>query len=297
MKIIIAGGSGFLGQALDQYFTAQGHQVSILTRSPQQANHLPWDGKTLGPWVEHLNSTDLLINLSGKSVDCRYTASHRKAIFASRLESTAILQKALQACASPPKAWLNASSATTYVHAEVHKMTETEGIIGDDFSMRVCKEWEAGFFAEPLPHTRKIALRTSIVLGDEGGAFPKLRGLTRWGLGGRQGSGRQWVSWVHLRDFCRAVDFCCQNETLRGPVNITAPEPIRNRDFMAALRQRYRRPWGLSAPQPILEIGTWLLQTESELILKSRYVFPQRLQESGFVFTYPRLSDALTALA
>ena len=296
MKVMIAGGTGFLGRSLESFFLEKGWQVFILTRNPKAKNHVFWDGITLGDWVSYLNQSQLLINLCGKSVDCRYTAKNRKQILESRLLSTTLLQKAMSECEAPPKVWLNSSSATIYIHAEEQPMTEQSGIIGDDFSMRVCKAWEQSFFNHPLPKTRKIALRTSIVLGNTGGAFPKLRSITKWGLGGTQGNGRQWVSWIHLTDFCEALWHCYQHEDLSGPINITAPNPVKNRDFMLALRQQYRKVFGLTAPQPLLELASWVLQTESELLLKSRYVFPHLLEQSGFHFKYPNLKVALKGL-
>ena len=160
MLLLIAGGTGFLGQALEDYFRQKGHTVTILTRKPQRNNHTAWDAQNLGPWTEALEEADLLINLTGKSVDCRYTEINRKTILQSRIASTSILQRALEACKNPPEVWLNASSATIYVHAEAEPMTEAKGVIGDDFSMRVCTAWEACFFEKELPQTRKVALRT-----------------------------------------------------------------------------------------------------------------------------------------
>jgi len=297
MHLLIAGGTGFLGQALENYFHQKGHTVTILTRKPRRENHIAWDAQNLGAWAESLEEADVLINLTGKSVDCRYTEANRRAILQSRMASTNILHRALEACENPPKVWLNASSATIYVHAEAEPMTEAKGVIGDDFSMRVCKAWEACFFEKKCSRTRQVALRTSIVLGNSGGAYPKLRTVTRWGLGGVQGDGRQWVSWIHELDFCRAVEYCIEQPDIAGAINITGPQPVRNRTLMAQLRNRYRRPFGLSAPQPLLELGTWLLQTESELLLKSRHVFPERLEKFGFTFDYASLPAALQALA
>ncbi len=187
MKIIIAAGTGFLGKNLEKYFTEKGSQVYILTRNPKRKNEIGWDAKTLGEWKNLLEASDVLINLAGKSVDCRYTEKNKREIYDSRINSTKVLQQAVDNCINKPKIWLNASSATIYVHSEKHLNTEENGIIGDDFSMDICKSWEEEFFKTENPDTRKVALRTSIVLGNDGGAFTKLKMITKLGLGGKQG--------------------------------------------------------------------------------------------------------------
>ncbi len=283
-KIIIAGGTGFLGRALSDFFKKKGDTVLVLTRTPRQKNHLYWDGMQEGKWISHLEKADILINLAGKSVDCRYHAKNKNAILSSRLNSTHLLNKVMAQLSNPPKIWLNASSATTYIHAETIKMTEAKGIIGDDFSMGVCKQWEAAFFEKPIVGCRKVAMRTSIVLGDDGGAFPKLKILTRLGFGGKQGRGNQMVSYIFIQDFCRAVDFIIQQPNISGPVNITSPSPIPNILFMEALRKRFKMPFGLNIGRPLLELGAWLSGTETELLLKSRFVYPEILIKKGFVF-------------
>ena len=283
-KIIIAGGSGFLGSALTDFFQKKGDQVLILTRHPKRTNELYWDGKNEGAWSILLNNCNTLINLAGKSVDCRYHTRNKKAILSSRIDSTNILNQAVAQCPNPPKVWLNASSATTYIHAESIKMTEKEGIIGDDFSMGACKRWEAAFFSKSISSVRKVAMRTSIILGDNGGALPKLKMIARLGFGGKQGRGNQMVSYISIQNFCRAVDFIIQNQDLSGAINITSPSPIPNADFMKNLRQRLHIPFGINIGQPLLEMGAWLTGTETELLLKSRNVYPQRLLNAGFVF-------------
>jgi uncharacterized protein len=294
MKIIIAGGSGFLGNALQKFFKNQ--EVWILTRNPKQKNEIFWDAKTLGNWSEKLENADVLINMTGKSVDCRYTDENRAEILTSRIESTRILQRAVDQSKNPPKIWLNSSSATIYVHAEKQLMTETNGIIGDDFSMNICKDWEQTFFESQNLKTRKVALRTAIVLGKEGEAFKKLKLITQLGLGGMQGNGRQKMSWIHIDDFCKAVDFIIKNEEISGSINISAPNPVDNKSFMNSLRLKLKMPFGLPAPVCLLEIGTLLLQTETELLLKSRNVFPERLLNYGFEFNFKTINDALDDL-
>lgn len=296
MKIIIAAGTGFLGKNLEDYFTGKGDHVYILTRSPKRKNEIYWDAKTIGEWRNVLEQADVLINLTGKSVDCRYHEQNRTEIYTSRIESTGILQKAVDHCAVPPKIWLNASSATIYVHSEKHLNTEKNGIIGDDFSMNICKSWEEEFFKTQTERIRKVALRTSIVLGNNGGAFPKLKMITKLGLGGKQGRGNQMVSWIHIDDFCRAVDWIIQNGDIDGAINITAPAPLSNEVMMKKLRKQLRAAFGLDAPVWQLEIASVFLNTETELLLKSRNVYPGKLMESRFHFSYPTFDEAIQAL-
>jgi len=294
MKIIIAGGSGFLGKSLENHF--KNHEIWILTRNPKRSNEILWDAKTIGNWTDKLEGADVLINMTGKSVDCRYNDKNRSEILRSRIDSTNILQTAVDNCKNPPKIWLNSSSATIYVHAETQLMTESNGIIGDDFSMNICKAWEKTFFEKQNRNTRKVSLRTAIVLGKEGEALKKLKTITRLGLGGKQGSGRQKMSWIHIEDFCRAVEFIIQNESINGVVNISAPNPIDNQDFMTILRKNLNIPFGIPSPVFILEIGTLLLQTETELLLKSRNVYPERLLNYGFQFRFETVENALGEL-
>ncbi|KAA2223932.1 TIGR01777 family oxidoreductase [Chryseobacterium sediminis] len=296
MKIIIAGGSGFLGENLEKYFTEKGNQVYILTRKPQRKNEIYWDAKTLGEWKNSLEKADVLINLTGKSVDCRYHEKNKQEIYSSRINSTKILQEAVNQCSEKPKIWMNASSATIYVHSEQHLNTEENGIIGDDFSMNICKSWEREFFAFKNEGMRKIALRTSIVLGNNGGAFPKLKMVTKLFLGGKQGQGNQMVSWIHIDDFCKALDWIIQHEDMSGAINITAPAPLSNDNMMKKLRKELKVPFGLNAPVWQLEIASLLLKTETELLLKSRNVYPERLIKGGFQFSFPGFDEAILNL-
>ncbi|MEG0927482.1 TIGR01777 family oxidoreductase [Chryseobacterium sp.] len=296
MKIIIAGGTGFLGENLKKYFTEKGNQVYILTRRPNRENEIYWDAKTVSEWKNILDHSDVLINLAGKSVDCRYNEKNKKEIYTSRVDSTKVLQEAVNLCTTKPKIWLNASSATIYVHSEKHLNTENSGIIGDDFSMNICKSWEQEFFKTKNEETRKVALRTSIVLGNNGGAFPKLRMITKLGLGGKQGRGNQMVSWIHIDDFCRAVEWTIQNENITGAVNITAPNPISNEEMMRKLRKQTNIPWGMNAPVWQLEIASIFMKTETELLLKSRNVYPENLLKSGFRFLYPIFDEVIAKL-
>lgn len=296
MKIIIAAGTGFLGKNLEQYFAAKGHQVYILTRNPKRRNEFHWDARNLGEWKNLFEKADVLINLAGKSVDCRYTPKNKQEIYDSRINSTNVLQKAVDQCSTKPKIWLNASSATIYIHSETQVNTEENGIVGDDFSMNICKSWEQEFFKTNTEKVRKVALRTSIVLGSNGGAFPKMKMLTKFGLGGKQGRGNQNVSWIHIEDFCRAVEHLIDHEHISGAINITAPNPLSNEAFMKELRQEMKIPFGLNAAVWQLEIASILLKTETELLLKSRNVYPEKLMKSGFFFTYPTIEMALEDL-
>ncbi|UEQ78271.1 TIGR01777 family oxidoreductase [Chryseobacterium arthrosphaerae] len=296
MKILIAGGTGFLGENLEKYFTDKGNQVYILTRQPERENEIYWDARTIGEWKSALEKTDVLINLTGKSVDCRYHEKNKQEIYTSRIDSTAILQEAVDQCLNPPGIWLNASSATIYIHSEKHLNTEENGIIGDDFSMNICKSWEKEFFKTNTREVRKIALRTSIVLGNNGGAFPKLKMITKLGLGGKQGRGNQMVSWIHINDFCKAVEWIIQHENISGAINVTAPTPLSNSVMMEKLRKKLKAPFGLNAPVWQLEIASIFLKTETELLLKSRNVYPENLLKSGFTFSYSTFDEALNNL-
>jgi len=298
-KFIIAAGTGFLGNVLIDHFRDKAEEIVVLTRGKSDVKntvrYINWDAKTLTGWEKELEGADVLINLAGKSVDCRYTPKNKQEIMASRVDSTIILNRAVLQCSNPPKHWLNSSTATIYRHSTDKQMDEATGEIGFDFSMNVAKAWEKAFFQTETPLTKKTALRTSIVLGKEGGAFIPLKKLAQFGFGGRQGSGRQFVSWIHEKDFSRAVEFVVTQQ-IEGEVNVVSPAPVRNTDFMAALRKRFNMPFGLPAPKPLLVFGAKLIGTEPELVLKSRNVIPRRLAESGFEFHYGDLAAALRAL-
>jgi len=303
LRIVIPGGSGQLGQILASHFQEQGHHVTVLTRGPYTApwQTVHWDGATLGPWTEHLEGADVCINLAGRSVNCRYHAAHRKTICDSRIDTTRLLNHVIANLADPPAVWLNASTATIYRHALDRPMDEATGELGGNepisalrrapdtwnFSIRVAKDWESAFFETSTPRTRKVALRSAIVFSPiSGNAFVVLSNLVRIGLGGFQGDGRQFVSWIHDADFARAVDFLIVRDDLEGPVNLASPNPLPNREFMAVLREAWDVPNGLPLPTPLLELGALLLRTETELVLKSRRVIPTRLLDTGFHFEY-----------
>jgi uncharacterized protein (TIGR01777 family) len=303
-RIILAGGSGFLGNALAKRFLAQ-HEVIVLTRAPRNrsdgAKEIAWDGKLLGDWAKLVDGAEVIINLTGRSVDCRYTEVNRRVIIASRVDSTRVIGEAIARSAKPPRVWLNASSATIYKHTFDCAMDE-KGETGatpaakDEFSIEVIREWERALNEARTPATRKVALRITLVLGAEGGVFPVLRRLARFGLGGRMGSGKQFVSWIHVEDFCRAIEWLSARDDLSGPVNLAAPNPLPNREMMRLLRETCGVPFGLPATDWMLEIGAFFLRTETELILKSRRVVPGRLLASGFQFQFPKLDEALKNL-
>ncbi|MCR5888796.1 TIGR01777 family oxidoreductase [Hymenobacter sp. J193] len=294
--MVLAGGNGFLGRHLARHFRKLGYEVLTLTRRAQRFGEVSWDGRTLGPWARKLEGAAVLLNLAGKSVDCRYHAANRRAITRSRTESTRVLGEAVAQCQAPPAVWLNSSTATIYQHTtgQAPANTEESGRIGRNFSEMVAQKWEAEFWLAPTPRTRRVALRTAIVLGADGGALPVMARLARWGLSTPQGDGQQWV--LHVEDFCRAVEFLLAQPALDGTFNVCAPEPLCNRGFNALLDQHYRPRWHLPQPRWLLEIGAFLLRTETELILKSRKVVPQRLLEAGFRFHYPVCQQALADL-
>ncbi|MFZ6050404.1 TIGR01777 family oxidoreductase [Halocola ammonii] len=299
-KVVIAGGSGFMGESFIRHFGDRFDEVVVLTRGNEKiegkVKFVHWDGKTPTEWTSELNGADLLLNLCGRSVDCRYNEKNKKEILDSRIDSTTALGTAVIMASNPPKLWVNAASATIYRHAEDRPMTEAEGEIGNDFSVGVCKSWEKTFWDIPVPETRKVLLRTALVLGERGGVFERLTQLSRFGLGGAQGSGKQMMSWIHERDFCEIVMFMLQNDHLEGTFNAAAPVPVDNRDFMHQLRKSLQVPFGLPATNWMVEIGTFLMRTESELILKSRWVLPEKLQEAGYQFHFRDLKSAFEQL-
>jgi len=291
--ITIAGGSGFLGQVLENYFSKKQYKIKVLTRTPKQGNHILWNAKNLDEWSQILERTDILINLTGKSVDCRYNEVNKKLIYDSRIDSTYILGLAINTCKNPPKVWINSSTATIYRHSLVKEMTEGHGEIGNDFSMNIAKSWEQTFYSITNPKTRKIILRTSIVMGKNGGATEPLKKLVKFGLGGRQASGLQKVSWIHELDFSRAIEFLILNKNLDGNFNLSVPKPTDNKTLMKNFREIMNVPFGISHPEWLIKLGAKIIGTEAELVLKSRNVIPQRLLNHGFKFRYTEIEKAL----
>ncbi|MCV9885491.1 TIGR01777 family oxidoreductase [Metabacillus halosaccharovorans] len=287
-KVVIAGGTGFIGQFFEREFIKLGYDVTIISRRPQ---HVSWENEEA--IVEALNHAELLINLAGKSVNCRYNEKNRQEIMNSRLMTTNQLGQAMKRCTAPPKLWINSSTATIYRHAEDRPMTETDGEVGSGFSVDVATAWEEAFFSFNLPNTRQAALRIAIVLGNNGGVMVPYQNLVKFGLGGNQGSGHQKFSWIHVEDLFRVVLFLQERKDLEGVFNCSAPNPVTNQELMQNLRSVMNIPFGFPAPKWMLELGSILIRTETELVLKSRWVIPERLQKEGFNFTYDTLDKTL----
>jgi uncharacterized protein (TIGR01777 family) len=308
VKVVIPGGSGQVGTLLARALRAEGDEIVVLGRDPRPApwRTVAWDGRTRGAWVAELDGADAVINLAGRSVDCRYTAANRAEITRSRVESTRVVGEAIARAERPPAAWLQASTATIYAHRYDAPNDEANGILGGGepdapetwrFSIEVARAWERALEEAVVPRTRKVALRSALTLSpDPGGIFDVLLGLVRWGLGGRMGDGRQYVSWIHEHDFVRAVRWILEREHLDGAVNVAAPHPLPNAEFMRELRRACGARFGLPAADWMLEIGALAMRTETELISKSRRVVPGRLLADGFEFRYPRWPEAAREL-
>jgi uncharacterized protein (TIGR01777 family) len=298
-KLIIAAGTGFLGQVLVNHFKNKFEEIVILTRGKSQTvngiKYVNWNARTFSGWENELEGATVLINLAGKSVDCRYTKENKREILLSRIESTRVLNKAVLNCKTPPKHWLNSSTSTIYRFSLDKEMDETTGEIGNDFSINVALSWEKAFFKTETPNTLKTALRTSIVLGKKGGALIPLKTLAKIGFGGKQGKGNQFISWIHEDDFANAVDFILQKEMI-GIVNVVSPKPIRNADFMKKLQRSVGFPFGIPLNTFLLKIGAFIIRTQPELVLKSRNVVPKKLLENGFEFKFDNVDNAFRNL-
>jgi uncharacterized protein (TIGR01777 family) len=304
MKIIIPGGSGQIGTILARSFHADRHEVVILSRKAENFDWrtVEWDAETLGLWAKEFKNADVVINLAGRNVNCRYTDENRREIMDSRVKSTKIVGEAIAQAVNPPKVWLQASTATIYAHRFDAPNDEQNGIIGGNepnapdtwnFSIDVAKSWERAADEAETPRVRKVLLRSAVTMSpDEDGIFDVLLGLVRKGLGGTSGDGRQYVSWIHDTDFIRAIHWLIRHDELSGAVNLAAPNPLPNKDFMRILREAWGTKIGLPATELMLEIGAFFMRTETELILKSRRVVPTRLLESGFEFEFPDWESA-----
>ena len=304
MKIVIPGGSGHLGTLLARSFHKAGDDVAVLSRTPSNAlwRTVLWDGEKLGKWADELEGADVVINLAGQTVNCRYTPENRKIITDSRMKSTKVIGEAIARAWNPPRVWLQASTATIYAHTFGPAHDEVSGVIGGSetnapdtwrFSIGVATSWERALRESATPNTRRVAMRTAIVMHPaHGSPFDILMRLVRFGLGGQAGNGRQYVSWIHQRDFVNAVKWLIDHDELEGPVNLCSPNPVTNADFMRVLRTTWGAPFGLPAAEWTLELGAFLLGSETELILKSRRVVPTKLLQSGFVFAFPSWPDA-----
>ena len=304
LRIVLPGGSGQVGTVLARHFHGRGHDVVVLARSQQSVpwRVVPWDGKNPGGWTSELEGADVVINLAGRNVNCRYTAENRREILDSRINTTALLGRAISQLARPPRLWMNASTATIYRHIYDRPMDEQTGEIGGNepdapadwkFSIQVATGWEKAFFDAAAPNTRKIAMRSAIMMNpDRGSVFDLLLRLVRFGLGGAAAGGRQYMSWIHDADFLASVEYLIAHDEFDGVVNLASPNPLPNREFMRALRKASGTPVGLPASAWMLEIGSIFLRTETELVLKSRRVVPKRLLDAGFQFRFPDWSAA-----
>lgn len=308
MKIIIPGGSGQVGTLLARHFSSAGHEVVILSRKAAENQGwrvVQWDGATAGDWTGEIDGADVVINLAGRSVNCRYNPKNRREIMDSRTASTRIIGQAISRASRPPKLWLQMSTATIYAH-RFDAPNGEGGIIGGDekdapdtwqFSIDVAKAWESAATEFSLPTTRQVLLRSAMVMSpDRSGVFDTMLGLVKVGLGGACGSGRQFISWIHEVDFINAIQWLIQRDELSGPVNIASPNPLPNAEFMRLFREAWGAKIGLPAFEWMLEIGAIALRTETELILKSRRVVPSRLLESGFEFSSPEWGAAAREL-
>jgi uncharacterized protein len=299
VKIVIPGGSGQVGTVLARALHGDGHEVVILSRKPETGagRVVAWDGRTVGAWTRELEGATAVINLAGRNVNCRYSAANRREILASRLDSTRVVGQAIARASCPPRIWLQACTATIYAHRYDAANDEATGLLGGAepgapgtwrFSIEVATAWERALDEASVPGTRKVALRSAMTLSpDRGGVFDVLLGLVRHGLGGRAGDGRQYISWIHERDFIRAVYWLIEHEGVAGAVNLAAPQPVPNAEFMRVLREEWGTRIGLPALGWMLEVGAFFMRTETELILKSRRVVPGRLLEGGFEFQFP----------
>jgi uncharacterized protein (TIGR01777 family) len=298
-KIVIAGGSGFIGQELANYFKNK-FQVIVLTRGNNKVSdgitYINWDAKSLGNWANELEGAEALINLTGKSVNCRYNEANKTEIYASRLNSTAILGEAIKQCKQKPKVWMNAASGTIYRNEYEKPNTETDGIIGEGFSVDVCQKWEQLFYSFSFNEVRQINLRIAIVLQKDKSVMIPFKNLAKFGLGGKAGSGKQMFSWIHVDDFCSAINYFLNNTKCVGTYNLAAPNAVTNAYFMQQVREKLNVLIGINQPKWVLEIGAWLISTETELLLKSRWVYPERLIQEGFEFKYKRIEDAILSL-
>ncbi|MEU0900144.1 TIGR01777 family oxidoreductase [Streptomyces massasporeus] len=302
MKFVMPGGTGQVGTVLKRALSAAGHDVVVLSRHPAGPGEVHWDGETPGPWAAEIDGCDVVVNLAGRSVNCRYTPANLRQMMDSRVHSARVVGEAIAAAARPPRVWLQMSTATVYAHRFDAPNDETTGVIGGTepgvpgywgYSVDIAKTWEREQESADTPHTRKVALRAAMVMSpDRGGVFDVLLRLARLGLGGPVGGGAQYMSWIHDRDFARAVEFLVARDDIEGPVNLAAPEPLPQRAFMRALRAAGGVPVGLPATRWMAEIGAFVLRSDTELLLKSRRVVPGRLLEAGFAFERPEWPEA-----
>ena len=302
MKVIVFGGMGHIGAALMRHLDPKRFELTIVSRSPKGPGQIQWDGKALGPWQKALEGAEVVINLAGRRVHCRYNEENLQEMLDSRIDSTRLIGEAISKCKNPPKVWLQSSTATIYAHTFDHDNDEETGTMGGsepgvpavwNFSIKIAQGWEKCLMEANTPQTRKIALRSAIMMGvDKDSAFEIFSRLTRLGLGGTLGSGKQYVSWIHEVDFVRSMEFLIDHPELEGPINICAPNPLPQVDFARAMRRAWRIPFGLPAAPWMIAIGAWFLNGDTELVMKSRRVIPKRLEKAGFKFQFPAWPEA-----
>ncbi len=299
--ILLAGGTGTMGRILQDHFVRQGFRVVVLTRDPARhkrtgVTFLPWDGRNIGEWAAELEGATALINLAGRSVDCRYNERNKALILDSRVDATNVLGLAIARCTAPPKLWINLSTATIYRHAEDRAMDEATGELGSGFSVNVAKAWEKAFFDHPRAGVRQVAVRCAMVFSPHGGAFPRFTQLTRFGLGGHHGSGTQYVSWVHEADVAAFFQWLIDTPGVDSVIDLAAPTPVTETTLMSALRARLKPFVHFNVPGWMLPIGALLMRSETELVLKSRRVVPTRALALGYRFHHSTIATALDDL-
>lgn len=296
-KIIIAGGTGFVGNQIVKYLSAAKYNFVLLTRNPKERKdgirEVLWDAKTTGEWIRELEGAEAVINLSGKSINSRYTEQNKKEIIESRVQSTTAIGTAILKAKTPPKVWINVSSATIYPYTATKEMDEYSPVVYKDFGQRVVKVWEQSMNDIVTPSTSKFILRITLVLGKSDGVIPRLANIVRLGLGGKQGSGDEYISWIHEEDFCRIVEWCVSSPQYAGVYNCAAPEPVPNKIFMQTLRKVMGVPVGIPAPAFAIKMVAGIIGTDPGLILESRRVVSVKLAERGFKFKYPTILSAL----
>ena len=301
MKILIAGGSGFLGKSIIKNLDLdQSIEFHVLSRKHREniknVHYHIWDGKTIGAWKVYVDQCDVIVNLAGRSVKCRYDEANKSQIYESRIDSTYILGEAIRHSSKPPKLWINASTATIYRHELERANDEYNGIVGKGFSVDVAKKWEETFYSAYTPFTRKIALRSAIVLGREAQVFKIYKNHIRLGLSGRHGPGNQMVSWIHELDFVHAIRHLILNDEASGNFNLSAPYAVSDKSFLSTFRKHMKREFAIPVPKWALTIGAFICGAETEMLLKSRWVYPKRLLDDGFKFSYPQLNSAIQDL-
>ncbi|MGA9175499.1 MAG: TIGR01777 family oxidoreductase [Thermoactinomyces sp.] len=298
-KVVLAGGSGFLGQSLANALLERGYEVVILTRSPSAVRegiqYVQWDGETLGNWVKEIETCAALINFTGKSVNCIYTKKNREEIISSRVNSVRVLHQAIANCANPPEVFIQAGSLAIY--GNTTRECDENASYGNGFSVDVCKQWEEEFFKRPLPHTRQVLFRIGFALGKNGGALEPLEKLVKFHLGGTIGSGKQYISWIHIEDLNQMFLTAIENSKIIGIYNATGPNPTTNKVFMKTLRNVLEKSWAPPAPAPLVWLGAYLIMRAApELALTGRNCIPKRMIEHGFSFTYSNLEEALNEI-